>query len=206
MIKPPEEGRIWEWRAFGRISETLAAKVHYYPIRLGVSDVRGDDIYLVSPRSDQNVKLRRYASGCVLKVKVLFTTKPGPLELYNESAEFTYQFPVSLDTLKDAARLLRTKPRTTALTRASFGEEEFIKALTESSPGIAAKRVSKRRSQYQFENGWLELADVSFARRSIQSVSVHSSEIKAVKEMIEHLDPGDELEPMNYIEACRRWG
>jgi len=206
MTKPSEEGRIWEWRAFGPISETLAAKVRAYPIRLGLSDLRGDDIYLVAPHSDQNVKPRRYASGWVLKLKLLFETKTGPFELYNESAEFTYHFPVALDRLKDAARLLGVTLPVAALSIGSFAEAEFVKALAESSPALTETRVSKRRSQYQFENGWLELADVKFATRSIQSVSVHSSDIEVVKGMLERLQPGDELEPMNYIEACRRWG
>jgi hypothetical protein len=206
MTKPPEEGRIWEWRAFGRITETLAAKVRAYPIRLGLSDLRGDDIYLVAPHSDQNVKLRRYASGWVLKLKLLFETKTGPFELYNESAEFTYHFPVELDRLKDAARLLGVTLPVAALSIGAFAETEFVKAMAESSPAVVQSRVSKRRSQYQFENGWLELADVKFATRSVQSISVHSPDIEAVKEMIVSLHAGDELEPMNYIEACRRWG
>jgi hypothetical protein len=206
MTKPPEEGRIWEWRAFGRITETLAAQVRAYPIRFGLSDLRGDDIYLISPHSDQNVKLRRYASGWVLKLKLLFETKTGPFELYNESAEFTYHFPVALDRLKDAARLLGVTLPLAALSIGTFAEAEFVKALAESSPAVAESRVSKRRSQYQFENGWLELADVKFATRSIQSVSVHSPDIEVVREMLERLQPGEELAPMNYIEACRRWG
>lgn len=206
MTKPPEEGRIWEWRAFGRITETLAAKVRAFPVRFGLSDLRGDDIYLVAPHSDQNVKLRRYASGWVLKLKLLFETKTGPFELYNESAEFTYHFPVALDRLKDAARLLGVTLPVAALSIRSFAEAEFVKALAESSPALTETRVSKRRSQYQFENGWLELADVKFATRDIQSVSVHSPDIEVVKGMLERLQPGDEMEPMNYIEACRRWG
>jgi hypothetical protein len=206
MLKPAEEGRIWEWRAFGRVSETLARTIQAYPIRLGISDVRGDDIYLISPRSDQNIKLRRYAGGWVLKIKLLLETKPGSLELYNESTAFTYPFPVSLDRLKHAAQLLDSSLPTTALWGDSFTEEEFVKALEESSPSIAETRVTKKRSQYQFEDGWLELADVNFATRSIQSVSIHSSDIDVVREMIERLKPGGELESMNYIEACRRWG
>lgn len=206
MTKPPEEGRIWEWRAFGSISETLASKVRAYPIRLGLSDLRGEDIYLVAPHSDQNVKLRRYASGWVLKLKLLFESIPGSFELYNESAEFTYHLPVALDRLKDSARLLGVALPAAALSTDTFAEEEFVKALAESSPSVAESRVSKMRSQYQFANGWLELADVKFATRSIQSLSVHSPDIEIVKEMIERLQPGDELEPMNYIEACRRWG
>lgn len=206
MTKPAEEGEIWEWRAFGHISERLAAEVRAYPIRLGLSDFRGDDIYLVAPRSDQNVKLRRYTSGWVLKLKLLFETRPGSFELYNESAEFTYQFPVSLDTLKEAARLLEVKLPDAVLSTATFIEEDFVKAFAESSPTVAETRVSKRRSQYQFENGWLELADVTFAKHNVQSISIHSPDIEVVKKMVKRLQPGDELEPMNYLEACRRWG
>lgn len=207
MMKPPEEGRVWEWRAFGRVTETLASKVRAYPIRLGIDNVRGEDIYLISPRSDQNVKLRRYASGWVLKLKLLFETESVHFELYSESAEFTYHFPVSVDRLRDAARLLGARLPAAALSTASLlTEEEFVTALAEASPAIVEARVSKIRSQYQFEDGWLELADVEFETRSVQSVSVHSAEIEVVKEMTERLEPGDELEPMNYIEACRRWG
>ena len=206
MTKPPEEGEIWEWRAFGPISERLAAEVRAYPIRLGLSDFRGDDIYLVAPRSDQNVKLRRYTSGWVLKLKLLFETRPGSFELYNESAEFTYRFPVSLDTLEEAARLLEVKLPDALLSTATFIEEDFVKALAKSSPAAAETRVSKRRSQYQFENGWLELADVNFATQRVQSISIHSPDLEVVIEMVDRLHPGDEMEPMNYIEACRRWG
>ena len=204
MTKPPEEGRIWEWRAFGEISETLAAKVRAYPVRF--SDLRGDDIYLISPRSDQNIKLRRSARGSVLKLKLLFEARTGPFELYHESAEFTYPFPVSFDRLKAAAQLLGVTLPVAALSLASFDEAQFVDALAESTPPVAETKVSKTRSQYQFDKGWLELADIKFAKRDIQSLSVHSPDIEAVKEMIDRLQPGDELEAMNYIEACRRWG
>lgn len=206
MTKPPEEGKIWEWRAFGRVSDSLAAQVRAYPIRLGVTDLRGEDIYLVAPHSDQNVKLRRYASGWVLKLKLLFETKRGPVELYNESAEFTYRFPVSLDRLKDAARLLEVELPEAVLSIASFSEEDFVGAFAGSSPAVAETKVSKRRSQYQFENGWLELADATFATHQVQSISIHSPDIEAVREMVNRLQAGAEMEPMNYIEACRRWG
>jgi len=206
MTKRAEEGRIWEWRAFGRINDRLAEKVRAYPIRLGIEDLRGEDLYLVSPLSDQNVKLRKYVRGWVLKFKLLLETRPGGFELYKESAEFTYRMPVKLEELKAAARLLSVALPENDLTDQLFEEPDFVNALAKSSPPAQETRVSKRRSQYQCGDGWIELADVVFETFEVQSVSVHSHQIDGVREMLKGLEPGDGLEAMNYIEACRRWG
>jgi hypothetical protein len=206
MTKPSEEGGIWEWRAFGRISDALAPKVRAYPVRFGLIDIDGEDIYLVSRHNDQNVKFRNYPGGWVLKFKLLVETKPGPFELYNERPEFTFQLPVSLARLTEAAGLLGVKLPEAGLSVESFSKEDFVKALAEATPPVAEIRVAKRRSQFQFENGWLELAEVKFQASTVQSISVHSRELEVVKKMRESLQPGNELEAMNYIEACRRWG
>lgn len=206
MIKPPEEGMIWEWRAFGRISKTLGSKVRYYPIRLGIDHLRGDDIYLISPDSDHNIKLRRYGNGWVLKFKLLSSTSSSHIELYNESAEWAYRFPVPVDRLRVAARLLQCRLPKIARSIEGLTAEELVNTFENSSPAIANARVSKTRSQYAFEGGWLELANVKFPVRRIQSISIHSREKSTVEEMILRLDLGRELEPMNYVEACRRWG
>jgi hypothetical protein len=206
MTKPPEEGKIWEWRAFGRIDDELSAKVYVYPIRLGVDNLLGEDVYLVSPLSDQNVKLRRCPSGWLLKFKLLVETRLGAFEQYKESAELSYPFPVSLDKLREAARLLAVELPAVSLATEKIGDEEFVEALAQSSPAALRTRVSKKRSQYQFDNGWIELADVEFRTRRIQSLSVNSPEFEVVEEMLLRLSPGEELEAMNYIEACRRWG
>lgn len=206
MTKPAEEGKIWEWRAFGEVTGSVAEKVRAYPIRPGLGDLRGEDVYLIAPHSDQNVKLRRYASGWVLKFKLLLETRPGSFELYEESAEFTYGFPVTPDKLKEAARLLGVTPVEDALSTASLDEKDFVTAFAEASPPVARTRVSKRRSQYQFEGGWLELAGAEFEKHNIQSLSIHSTSLDVVRKMLDRLQPGDELEAMNYIKACRRWG
>src|SRR5713226_1359132 len=206
MTKPSEEGRIWEWRAFGRISNDLAAKVRAYPIRFGLIDIDGEDVYLVSPHNNQNVKFRKYPGGWVLKFKLLVETKPGTFELYNERPELTHRLPVSLDRLKEAAGLLAVELPEASFSVESFTEEDFVKALARATPPVGESRVAKKRSQYQFENGWLELAEVKFQERNVQSISVHSRELEVVRRMLESLQPGSELEAMSYIEACRRWG
>src|SRR4030095_12986916 len=67
MSKSPEEGKIWEWRAFGKLSEALVARVRAHPVRMVLLNIQGEDLYLISPDSDQNVKLRRNVGGWVLK-------------------------------------------------------------------------------------------------------------------------------------------
>ena len=191
---------VWSYRCATRLPR-------FAPIRSGwVSAMSAATTFIWWLRySDQNVKLRRYPSGWVLKHKLLFETRTGSFELYNESAEFTYRFPVDFETLQEASRLLKVELPDTVMATASFIEEDFVKALAESSPGVAETRVAKIRSQYQFDNGWLELADVTFAKHNVQSISIHSPDLEIVKKMVNRLQPGDELEPMNYIEACRRW-
>ena len=206
MSKAPEEGKIWEWRAFGRITDDLAAKVKAYPIRLGISNLPVRDIYLISPLSDQNVKLRWYFTGLYLKFKLLIDTKPGQIELYSESVQYTYPFPISFETLKEAARLLQVTLPDTALRSDDFTEDETMRVLAAASPPVVRVDVKKTRSQYQFDGGWIEMADAACGKHRVQTISIHSDKLEVVERMIESLQPGDELEVMNYVEACRRWG
>ena len=205
MAKPPEEGLIWEWRAFGRISDPLSAKVRKHPIRQGIRDVRGEDLYLVSPESDQNVKLRRSQDRWLLKFKLLIETR-GEYELYNEGADLIYEFPVSVDQLKTAGLLLGVTLATEPKPADRFTEEQFTQTLEQASPPVQTTRVSKRRSQYEFDDGWVELASVEFRCLTVESISIHSPERRTVKAIVKELNPAQELEPMNYITACRRWG
>ncbi|HXG94004.1 MAG TPA: hypothetical protein VNN73_16790 [Blastocatellia bacterium] len=204
-VKPPEEGRLWEWRAFGRISRRLAAKIKEHPIRLGIENQSEDDTYLVSAVSDQNVKLRNYASGTVLKLKLLFAAGPDLIELYDESATYIHRFPVTRREVEETAHLLRVKLGKIAFAIDSFTPAEFISALEKSSPPVMKVDVSKRRTQYDFGEGWIEVADVIFPHHQVQTISIQSPDFEVVKGMLMKLRPSDELEAMNYVEACRRW-
>lgn len=206
MSKAPEEGKIWEWRAFGRITDELAARVKAYPIRLGISNLPVRDIYLIPPVSDQNVKIRWYGTGLYLKFKLLIDTRPGQIELYSESAQYTYPFPISFETLREAARLLQVTLIDTVQASGIFNTDETVSVLAAASPPVVRIDVKKVRSQYQFDGGWIELADAVCGQHPVQTISIHSEKLKVIKRMIERLQPGDELEVMNYVEACRRWG
>ena len=204
MTKPPEEGQIWEWRAFGNISHQVAAQVESLPIRSGIRNLPLTDIYLIPPVSEQNVKLRLTDRGWVLKFKLLLEKQPDGIELYHETARWTFAFPIRLTTMQQAARLLDATLPEAALRRESFTQKQMIAALRAATPAVVQVETKKVRSQYQFEGGWLEIADVDFGSRQIHSLSLHSPSIEVVKRMIEQLHPDNSLTVMNYVEACRR--
>ena len=206
MSKPPEEGQIWEWRGFGKISPEIAAHVESLPIRNGIRDLPGTDVYLIPPASEQNVKLRLTDRGWVLKFKWLLDKQPGGIELYHETARSTFAFPISLTTIQQAARLLEVTLPEAALNCDSFDRAQAIASLSQATPAIVQVETKKVRSQYQLAGGWLEIADVMFGNRRIQSLSLHSQNIESVERMLAQLHPDDCLTAMNYVEACRRLG
>jgi hypothetical protein len=204
MAKAPEEGEIWEWRAFGRVDEELASRIQSHPIRMGVNNSRGTDLYLISESTDHNVKLRKWGADWLLKLKLLVGKAQRAIELYSESSTMVFGFPVSEGELQFAAHLLAVRPNTST-DKSSFTDEEFVDALIHASPPAQRVEVSKMRSQFDFDGGWVELAQVQFPGRTVQSLSIHSPVMERVEKILDSLQPGPELEAMNYVEACRRW-
>ncbi|GEM_PF-1018523 len=214
MIKAAEEGEIWEWRAFGRIPETLRKKIIALPIRRDLfgrelANLCGQDLYLISPASDQNIKLRKAGEGWFLKFKLLLTTEAHSIELYLESEKRTYKFPLKAAVVEETARLLKTALPEAEISKSGLDHDAFIDRLAAASPPISQIHIGKIRSQYQMKNGWIEVAEVVFPKKKIQSISLHAYERKAVEAMLERLKIESylnaSLQVMNYIEACRRW-
>ncbi|HET9531921.1 MAG TPA: hypothetical protein VFQ92_16295 [Blastocatellia bacterium] len=203
--KPPEEGELWEWRAFGRVSESLSALVCSHPVRMGLAGQSGEDIYFVSPTSDQNVKLRRWGGEWVLKFKLLLATADNSMELYSETSKMLFFFPVPGAVLYRAAQLLDVSLESGPAEDAELTDQLFIDSLAASHPPAVRVDVAKTRSQYDLDGGWVEIADVTFPSRRVQSLSIHSPDLESVKNLLSVLQPGPELEAMNYVEACRRW-
>lgn len=196
----------WEWRAFGQIDSKFIAEVERFPIRLGIENQRQQDIYLISPNSDQNVKLRLIEEGWALKFKLFLGVGPLSIEHYREGEDLVFSFPLSPAILRRAARLLRVRLPSSAPADRPIGREEFMGLMAASSPSVSAVPVLKTRSQYQFSHGWLELAEAAFPGRNVRSFSIISPDLKLVEYGVKFFRPPGQLEVMGYIEACRRWG
>ena len=204
-MKPAEEGELWEWRGFGRVSEALAAEVRSHPIRMGIKDLEGEDLYFVSPVNDQNVKLRRSNRDWFLKLKPLFARTSNSIERYGESASLEFDFPVGPERVREAAGLLEVSVSRDLAPNTGLIADDFIEALTLASPAVITVRVLKKRSQFEFDGGWVELAEVTFPRCHTESISIHSYDSSVVERILDRLQPGGDMEAMNYVQACRRW-
>lgn len=204
MTKPPEEGQIWEWRGFGKISRHITAQAEALPIRSGIRDIAGTDIYLISPTSDQNIKLRLTDKRWVLKFKLLLAKRDDGIELYHETARWTYAFPLNPAVMKEAARLLAVSLPDAAPEAEAFTKVESLAVFHAATPTVVSVETHKVRSQYQFDGGWIEIANVDFGSRQTQSLSLHSPDVAVVERMIERFHPDNSLTVMNYVEACRR--
>src|SRR5205085_2924187 len=189
MTKPPEEGQVWEWRGFGKIGRHIAAQVETLPIRNGLRDMAATDIYLISPTSEQNIKLRLTDKGWVMKFKLLLAKREDGIELYHETARWTYAYPLGTAVMKEAARLLDVTLPEAVLEAGAFTETESVAAFHAATPVVVSVETRKRRSQYQFDGGWLEIADVDFGSRQMQSLSLHSATVAVVERMVERLHP-----------------
>jgi hypothetical protein len=206
MGKPPEEGKVWEWRAFGSLSPELLARVNSLPLRAGIVGRPEYDVYLVSPASDNNIKLRELDGRFVLKLKPLLESGPDSIELYQESLDMVYDFPVNKSVFDRVCSLLETAAAGNLGAIQSFGEEGFTRTLATCRPAIKRVEVSKTRSQFVVENGWVELADMIFPHKTTQSISVHSFHKDVVVRTLSELSITDGLKAMNYVRACRLWG
>ena len=205
MKKAAEEGEIWEWRAFGNPDAPTLEFIRSRPIRMAVKDLAGEDLYLISPVSDQNVKLRRWNGEWVLKFKLLLTTTTRGVELYGETAGWVYQFPVERQLLVQAGRLLGIKLADFGESPTALSANDFIAALSQGTPPAISVRVAKVRTQFEVDGGWLELTEVSFPSRTTNSLSIHSTDLRVVERTLDQIGSLENLEVMNYVEACRRW-
>ncbi len=211
MMKAPEEGYVWEWRAFGKLNQTLVDKIKAHPIRIddngnSLSNILGQDLYFNSPNSDHNIKLRKsIGSDWILKFKLLLATETHSIELYHESNKRLYRFPVRRDVVEETAKLLKITLPENFPTNGRIDADSLIQIFHDSSPQVENILVGKIRSQYQLANGWVELAEVTFPNHRAQSISLHAFERSEVENLLVEYQPGDELEVMNYLEACRKW-
>lgn len=211
MSKAPEEGYVWEWRAFGELPQALLDRIRAHPIRLDLNgtpleNLFGQDLYLISPVSDHNIKLRKtLGSDWLLKFKLLLATEARAIELYHESNKKSFRFPVGAAVVRETVELLKVALPEGLAQKGKMSAERFVEVLKLTAPRVETILIGKIRSQYDLGAGWAELAEVTFPARRTQSISFHAFERGALEQLLDEYPMDEGVTAMNYVEACRRW-
>jgi exopolyphosphatase/guanosine-5'-triphosphate,3'-diphosphate pyrophosphatase len=172
----PEIVPRWEWRAFaldfGAVAERLAA-------RASAKVQESDELYLISGRGDDNVKIREDA----LERKRLLQVGDDGLEQWLPDVEA--RFPVSADDVRTVLQALDvTVPR---LERGAYTLSQLLDEVVRPSGQVQTVSVHKRRGRYSLD-GWLaEHTDVRTPGASTRTVAVESEDPARVSAAVREL-------------------
>ena len=156
----------WEWRTFGasfgeadqRFSTLTPEKVQ-----------ESDEIYLLSPHTDANVKIR----DALMDLKTLERVNAEGLEQWRPVMKAT--FPLPLDDLREVCAALGVPPLASA-------EPPSLAALKSglAAAGVRVVPVHKRRVRYAIDGCMSEVTAVVADGRPVQTVAIESEDADAV--------------------------
>jgi exopolyphosphatase / guanosine-5'-triphosphate,3'-diphosphate pyrophosphatase len=176
--RPPMEHIVprWEWRAFGQ--DFGAAEQRFAdltPDRVQSSE----EIYLVAPGSDANVKIRDQ----LLDIKQLEHVNVDGLEQWRPVLK--EPFPLTASTVAQVRDSLGLSTRPP--TGESLSQDELLTALAPKGGPVRAVKVSKTRSRYRAHGCLAELTNVIADGTSVRTVAIEDSDpakvIAAVRAM-----------------------
>lgn len=179
----------WEWRAFGAsFPETEAA------VRAVSPEVRTSiDTYLLSSRSDANVKIRHGLIDVKLRERI-----ENGLELWRPV--FKALFPL------DAGAVTRLfgywqLPAPAGLRR-EYGHVQLLGDLVAPQPGLRAVIVTKRRASAVIDGCLVESASLTFDGRTLHTIAVEAEDPARVRQVVQAL--GQPLSAnANYVRALK---
>jgi exopolyphosphatase/guanosine-5'-triphosphate,3'-diphosphate pyrophosphatase len=159
----------WEWRTFGQeFGEAEAALAASAPERVQDSD----EIYLLSPVCDANVKVR----DGLMDIKVLEQVNAAGLEQWCPVMKAT--FPLSAEDAKKVCETLGVMPPSTA--RAVYSLEELRAELIAPLRGARVVPVHKRRVRYKIHGCMAEITDVVANGKKTRTVALEAEDPRQV--------------------------
>lgn len=165
----------WEWRTFGAAFGAADAKF----AALATEKVQeSDEIYLLSPLTDANVKIRAE----LMDLKVLEQASQAGLEQWRPVMKAS--FPLGkADVATVCAALGVPEPSG----REAFTLDQLLAELGAPSRGVRAVAVHKRRLRYTINGCMSEMTEVIVDGTPVRTVAIESEDagrvVEAVREM-----------------------
>lgn len=165
----------WEWRTFGTAFGAADAKF----AALKVEKVQeSDEIYLLSPLTDANVKIRAE----LMDLKTLEQTSQAGLEQWRPVMKGA--FPLPLADVSTVCAALGVPP---PAGRGAFTLDELVAELGAPGRAVRAVAVHKRRLRYTINGCMSEMTEVAVDGAPVRTVAIESEDagrvVDAVREM-----------------------
>ena len=162
----------WEWRTFGATFGAADAKF----AALKVEKVQeSDEIYLLSPVTDANVKIRAE----LMDLKTLEQTSHAGLEQWRPVLKAS--FPLGR---ADAATVCAALGVPPPAGRDAFTLDQLLAELGAPSRGVRAVAVHKRRLRYTINGCMSEMTEVVADGKPVRTVAIESEDAGRVVEAV----------------------
>jgi exopolyphosphatase/guanosine-5'-triphosphate,3'-diphosphate pyrophosphatase len=153
----------WEWRTFG--ADFGAADDRFKALKIEKVQ-ESDEVYLLSPVTDANVKIR----DGFMDIKRLEQTSPTGLEQWRPVMKAA--FPLSPDEVNRVCTMLGVTPPSPG--RDAFTLDQLRADLTASARRVRTAEVHKRRLRYTIGECMAEVADLIADGKRTRTVAIES--------------------------------
>jgi hypothetical protein len=150
----------WEWRVFGEKLQLPDS----HRLEMHDTEPETEEVYLLSRRSIQNVKLRRDA----VDIKWLDAVDTGGLERWRPAGHFVFPLgPTQIARIQDALGVVIRERLGYPLDRA-----RFLRCITRLEPEVVAVPVLKRRTRFTLAGCEGERVELVIDGRRLQSLAL----------------------------------
>ena len=181
----------WEWRTFAasfgdadrRFSQLPPGKVQ-----------DSDELYLLSPNSDANVKIRDQ----LMDIKTLEQVNAAGLEQWRPVMKSGFPLPAA-----EVAKVCGALHVAPLSPREVYTLEQVQAELTHPSRGVRAVRVHKKRQRYTVGECLAEMTELTADGQAIRTVAIEFEDPARVHAAVQEMGLG-QFENLSYPRALKR--
>ena len=181
----------WEWRTFGASFGDADRRFHQLPPG---KVQESDELYLLSPNCDANVKIRDQ----LMDIKALEQVNPDGLEQWRPVMKG--KFPLPAAEVATVCAVLRVAPLSP---RDEYTLEQIQAELVHPSHGVRAVSVHKRRQRYTVGECLAEMADLIADGHPTRTVAIEFEDAAVVLAAVQEMGLG-RSENVSYPRGLKR--
>ena len=166
----------WEWRTFGT---DFGAADNKFAALATEKVQESDEIYLLSPVTDANVKIRAE----LMDLKTLEQVSQSGLEQWRPVMKGTFPLPIA--DVSTVCAALGVPPPTD---RGAFALDQLVAELGAPGRGVRAVAVHKRRLRYTINGCTAEMTEVVVDGTPVRTAAIESEDAGRVVEAVRQMD------------------